>query len=425
MSCDLDIELEDKALGVAAVLTQSTFSQRYREYLEKAGVLDGRYRAQKLPDGTVALPVLKGKLSSSVFEELKGSVAPGSSCSETLILNPVLSKRARVQSPAQKLRGDLIELLEYHDISWKRDLERDLPHSWQRHGDMIVLSEDCFCDPLWNELGHELWTAVASSLSARRLAKQGRVCGDGKRSPTVALLVGDNGWVEHVDNGIRYTFDVTKCMFSAGNISEKQRVASLCCTGEVVVDLYAGIGYFTLPYLIHAKASFVHACEWNPDAVTALRENLKLNGVSDQCQIHEGDNRQIKLQDVADRVNLGLIPTSEPGYPVACRVLKNTGGILHIHHNVDCFHSRHKQLDMERPEEDSGIWRRKSWEAWAESAEKYICTTLSQVHGNLWHTRILRLEQVKSYAPHVDHVVLDLECRPLAKGTMEGTLVSS
>lgn len=38
----------------------------------------------------------------------------------------------------------------------------------------------------------------------------------------------------------RYTFDVTKCMFSPGNITEKLRVASLPCSGEVLVDLYAG-----------------------------------------------------------------------------------------------------------------------------------------------------------------------------------------
>ena len=38
----------------------------------------------------------------------------------------------------------------------------------------------------------------------------------------------------------RYTYDITRSMFSSGNISEKLRVASFDCTGEVVVDLYAG-----------------------------------------------------------------------------------------------------------------------------------------------------------------------------------------
>ena len=39
----------------------------------------------------------------------------------------------------------------------------------------------------------------------------------------------------------RYTYDVTKCMFSSGNITEKLRVAKLDCKGETIVDLYAGV----------------------------------------------------------------------------------------------------------------------------------------------------------------------------------------
>ncbi|KAM4696589.1 tRNA wybutosine-synthesizing protein 2 homolog [Rhinophrynus dorsalis] len=402
----------DTALGIPALVTESSFSQKYREHLEKVGVLDGRYRAQKLPDGTVALPVFEDKLNTSVLRELLEIVAPGSSCRETLIRNPVLSKRARVQSPAQKLRMDLYELAERLNFPWGRDLERDLPHSWQRHGDLVVLSEDCFSSPVWKQLGSELWLRVASSLGVQRLAKQGRVLCDGVRSPNVTLLLGNSSWVEHIDNGIRYSFDVTKCMFSAGNIAEKQRVASLCCSGEVVVDLYAGIGYFTLPYLVHAGASFVHACEWNPHAVIALRQNLEINRVSEKCQIHEGDNRQLMLRDVADRVNLGLIPTSESGYAVACRVLKkDTGGVLHIHHNVDCFNGKQAEQDKKDVTEDSG--RKMIWRKWAESVGERVCAMLEQDHRKPWRTRILRVEKVKSYAPHVDHVVLDLDCRPL------------
>ncbi|KAG9478081.1 tRNA wybutosine-synthesizing protein 2 homolog [Eleutherodactylus coqui] len=399
---------------VPALLTESAFSQAYREYLEKAGILDSRYRAQKLDNGMVALPVLEEKLDVSIQENLLENIAPGSSCRKTFITNPVLSKKGRVQSPAQKLRMDLWNLLESYGVTWTENLARDLPHSWQRHGDLIVLREDCFCDSIWKKLGDELWSSVACSLGIKRLAKQGHVLNDGVRSPNVTLLLGDNGWVEHVDNGIRYTFDVTKCMFSAGNIVEKQRVATLRCSEEIVVDLYAGIGYFTLPFLVHAGAAFVHACEWNPHAVTALQRNLELNKVSHKCRIHEGDNRQLLLHDVADRVNLGLIPSSEAGYYVACRVLKkHTGGMLHIHHNVDCFLSKHEVGKKIITAQNLECSRRTIWRKWAESTEAVIKTILHEIHNTVWHTSIIRIDKVKSYAPHVDHVVLDLECRPL------------
>lgn len=56
----------------------------------------------------------------------------------------------------------------------------------------------------------------------------------------------------------------------------------------------SGIGYFTLPYLVHAGAAHVHACEWNPDAVSALRRNLQINKVAHRCTVHEGDNKQVR-----------------------------------------------------------------------------------------------------------------------------------
>merc|ERR1711971_1301196 len=97
------------------------------------------------------------------------------------------------------------------------------------------------------------------------------------------------------------------------------------CRGKTVVDLYAGIGYFTLPYLVHAKAEHLHACEWNPAAVEALRYNLLANGCDSRCTVHEGDNRRLSLSSVADVVNLGLIPSSEAGWPMAVQVLKDEG----------------------------------------------------------------------------------------------------
>ena len=58
--------------------------------------------------------------------------------------------------------------------------------------------------------------------------------------------------MEHRENGLLYCLDVTRCMFSSGNVTEKARMGALRCRGETVVDLFAGIGYYTLPLLTHA-----------------------------------------------------------------------------------------------------------------------------------------------------------------------------
>ncbi|NXJ30982.1 TYW2 protein, partial [Dicrurus megarhynchus] len=412
---------------VPALATERRFAQRLRKCLEEEQLLDGRYQLQQVPGGRVALPVLEEKLSQLCLP-------PEMPCERVRIQDPVPSRAARRRTPAQKLRDELRRLL---GGTWSEELERDVPHAWQRHGDLVLLSEDSFKAAPWERLGSALWETVASALGARRVARRGRVMPDGMRTPSITLLLGHDGWVEHVDNGIRYTFDVTKCMFSPGNITEKLRVASLPCSGEVLVDLYAGIGYFTLPFLVHAGAAFVHACEWNSHAVEALHRTLVLNGVQDRCHIHTGDSRQLELRDVADRVNLGLIPSSEEGWPVACRVLKkDTGGVLHIHHNVEAPPApappQSPALPAERgsPEaagsggeaqhpaehggkETLGARLRPEWQRWAEATATRIQGLLAELHGRPWRTSVLHIEAVKSYAPHVHHLVLDLECRPL------------
>ncbi len=45
---------------------------------------------------------------------------------------------------------------------------------------------------------------------------------------------------------------VHRVMFSSGNVTEKARVAAFNARGQIVVDMFAGIGYFTIPLLVRA-----------------------------------------------------------------------------------------------------------------------------------------------------------------------------
>ncbi|XP_071510394.1 tRNA wybutosine-synthesizing protein 2 homolog [Diadema antillarum] len=377
------------------------------------------------------------------------------------------SKKRQIRTPFAKLREEMEKSLKEAGMEWSDSLlDKDLPRSWERHGDLVLLPQACFQDSVWSSV-QGIWSHVAKALDCQRLAKRGRIRPDDFRSPRTDLLLGSDPYVEHRDNGIMYNFDIRYSMFSAGNITEKLRVATLDCAGETVVDLYAGIGYFTLPYLVHGKADFVYACEWNPHAVTALSRNLKLNGVAARCQVLEGDNRKVCPRGVADRVNLGLIPSSEEGWPVACAALKPmSGGMLHIHGNVTS-HPQNKwsnpcgdmeldskyrlqssvadactgkdttdidcdaeekpgerdyasdsvtSQDEHRGEEDCSpshtTPKEEEWLRWAEDTAAKIKHHLQDAHHGVWCVEKVHIENVKSYAPHVHHLVLDLHCYP-------------
>lgn len=110
-------------------------------------------------------------------------------------------------------------------------------------------------------------------------------------------------------------------------------------------------------------------------------------------------------KNCADRVNLGLIPSSESSWPTACNALKaNTGGVLHIHGNVDLAKTTAKS-DKNKPE----------WTQWSEYARNTVEQLLNERtrEENLkWSVQIDHIEYVKSYGPRVDHLVLDLLCKP-------------
>ena len=54
------------------------------------------------------------------------------------------------------------------------------------------------------------------------------------------------------------------------------------------------------------------------------------------------------------------------------------------------------------------------WLDWAKYVAQTLLTHLKKSHDNKnWNVKIRHIEHVKSYAPHIDHVVLDVECRPV------------
>ena len=157
------------------------------------------------------------------------------------------------------------------------------------------------------------------------------------RSAQVELLYGENGWVEVKDNGLVYGFDATKVMYSSGNVTERHRMATLQAEGDIVIDAYAGIGYYTMQLLVHANVGHVHACEINPNSIHALEWSANQNNVQSRLTVHPGDNQVTlrELKGTADRVLLGYLPSSEPTWEPAIQSLKETGGTLHIHMNVE------------------------------------------------------------------------------------------
>jgi tRNA wybutosine-synthesizing protein 2 len=103
-------------------------------------------------------------------------------------------------------------------------------------------------------------------------------CEGCERIPRTEVVYGKVGEVCHREAGIRYHIDPRHLMFSMGNRDEKARMCGDIRKAERVADMFAGIGYFTLP--MARKGAFIHAMEINPTAYRYLVKNIGENGVA-------------------------------------------------------------------------------------------------------------------------------------------------
>ena len=149
------------------------------------------------------------------------------------------------------------------------------------------------------------------------------------RLPAARLIWGQSGDVCIHENGLKYWMDPTKVMFSAGNREEKRNLAGMvaaCAAGERIADMFAGIGYFTLPC---AKAGGkVHAMELNPVSHGYLMRNLKANHIEEQVIASCGDCRGL-LSGIYDRIVMGHFDAID--YLSDALAHSHNGTILHLH----------------------------------------------------------------------------------------------
>ena len=196
-----------------------------------------------------------------------------------------------------------------------------------------------------------------------------------KREPVIKLLYGEDTETINKENGCLFKLDLSKVMWSKGNNNERIRIAKLVEDNETVIDMFAGIGYFSIPIGVHSNAKHVYSIEINPNSFHYLKENIKLNKINNITPLL-GDCMGITPEYSADRIIMGYVKTTHHYLKVAIDSL-NKGGVIHYHETVP-----EKLMDT-RP-----------------------INRIKEVAGDR-SVEFLKLNKVKKYSPGVFHVVCD------------------
>ncbi len=258
-----------------------------------------------------------------------------------------------------------------------------LPRGFQTLGKVIILK----LNPKLFEKGKLIGEACLELFPRIKsvYVNRGRIVGTFREPEKIEFIAGENNpIVEHKEHDIIYRFDITKIMFSKGNVNERKHLATLVQSGEVIVDMFAGIGYFSLPIAKHSSVDKIYSIEFNPESYKFLVENIRINHLENRIVPIKGNCKVevLKLSESgirANRIIMGVFPAPKEYIKEALTLVNNKGTMFHYEGVV---------------EKDNYI---ALFEEFKEIAQKesYKCELKSH-------------RFVKSYGPNLFHVVLDI-----------------
>jgi tRNA (guanine37-N1)-methyltransferase len=166
------------------------------------------------------------------------------------------------------------------------------------------------------------------------LAQTSPIRGD-FRLRKLGFAAGENKTVTvHKEIGCSFTVDVEKCYFSPRLFYERRRIAEQVGNGEVVVNMFAGVGCFSIVIAKHSNVRKIHSIDVNYAAIQHMQENVRMNRVYGKVIPVRGNAKEViekRLCHMADRV---LMPLPEKAFkylPSAVLALKKAGGWVHYY----------------------------------------------------------------------------------------------
>jgi tRNA (guanine37-N1)-methyltransferase len=188
-------------------------------------------------------------------------------------------------------------------------------------GGIAILQED-------NPAGAEKILASRPSLHTAVYAK-GEVSGKYRTRELVVLAGRPTTRTQVTEHGHRYMVDLAGAYFSARLSTERQRILDLVQEGEVILDMFAGVGPFSIT--LAKKAALVVASDLNPQAVALMLENIGRNRVKNVLPVLADAWRLVAvLPWKFDRVVMNLPLSGMEFLPDAFRLCR-PGATVHLY----------------------------------------------------------------------------------------------
>lgn len=207
------------------------------------------------------------------------------------------------------------------------ELRPSLPSSFDTIGSIAVLKIEDSVAPYASKIGRAI---MATQSSIRTVCVDSGVV-DEFRIRDVKVVAGEKTTETlHREYGLVFKVDVARAFFSPRLATERQIVAKQVRPGDVVIDMFAGIGPFSIMIAKTSSPKTVYAVDVNPDAIELMKENITLNKVENVRPILGDARKEVQALEKADHIIMNLPHDGRTFMTEAIRALK-PGGTIHYY----------------------------------------------------------------------------------------------
>jgi len=206
-----------------------------------------------------------------------------------------------------------------------------LPSSYDTIGTIAVVKIASEVAKYAPQIGEAI---IATQRSIRTVCMDSGVV-DRYRTRDIRIVAGEKTTeTVHKEYGMTLAVDIAKVFFSPRLATERETVAKEVAPGEVVIDMFAGVGPFSILIAKTRSPRIVYAIDLNPQAVELLKRNIALNKISNVVPILGDARAEIAKLERADRIIMNLPHDAINFLGEAVRALK-PGGMIHYYEITD------------------------------------------------------------------------------------------
>lgn len=168
--------------------------------------------------------------------------------------------------------------------------------------------------------------------NVRTVAKRTSITSGVERIRKVKVIAGEKTTETiYKENGLRLKLDINSVFFSPRLGNERLRIESKVGDGETVIDMFCGIGPFSILIAKRHPNSKLYAVDINREAIEYLRENMKINKVENIIPF-DSDIRDVAkdIGKIGDRLIMNL-PRSSLEYIDLVPELAKPGAVVHVY----------------------------------------------------------------------------------------------